>query len=153
MVTPSNYLPLKFEDTEIIRKFEGFSLKAYPDPATGGEPYTIAWGLTGDWVKKDTEITMEVAITKYNEYIQRFSSKFDSLLKVKLNKNEYIAVLSLMWNIGGDALAKSTLLRLLNEGKNLEAAEQFIRWNKANGKTMDGLTKRRLLEKALFLKV
>ncbi len=143
---------LSFEDTEIIRQFEGHSLKAYPDPATKGDPYTISYGLTGPWVVKGLEITQDESNSKFMEYIRDFSNKLDSLLRVTLTKNQYMAVLSLMWNIGPSKLAGSTLLRVLNQGDYNTAANEFLKWDKAAGKVMAGLTKRRALERELFLK-
>jgi lysozyme len=71
---------------------------------------------------------------------------------VQVTKNQYLAMLSLMWNIGPGNFKASTLLKLVNANDSAGAALQFERWNKANGQVMNGLTNRRLAEKALFLK-
>ena len=141
---------INFEDTKIIRDFEGHSLKAYPDPATGGKPWTISYGLTGNWVHKGLEITEEESIKKFMEYINHFCEQLDSVIRVRLNKNQYIAVLSFTWNVGIGNLKASRLLKKINFRDFKGASEQFLLWTKANGKEMAGLVRRRKAEKELF---
>ncbi len=74
------------------------------------------------------------------------------MVKVPLTANQLGALTSFAYNLGSGALASSTLLKLLNAGDYAGAAAQFARWNKARGKTLAGLTKRRAAEAALFLK-
>jgi lysozyme len=143
---------ITFADTKIIRDFEGHSLKAYPDPATKADPWTISYGLTGDWVTPGLSITQEESDKKFMEYISRFCRSIDALIEVELTKNQYMAVLSLVWNIGPTKFKTSTLLKLLNNKQFKEAAEQFLRWDKAGGKPLKGLTNRRVKERELFLK-
>ena len=69
-----------------------------------------------------------------------------------LTQNQFDALLSLEYNIGITYFKSSTLLRLLNQGKYNDAANQFDRWVYANKKKLAGLVKRRSIEKALFLK-
>lgn len=142
---------ITFEDTQIIRGFEGYRNTAYPDPATGGDPWTIAWGLTGSWVTPGLTLTDEECKQKFMERINSTCSKLDSLIKINVTKNQYIAVLSLTWNVGLGNLSSSTLLKKLNAGDYAGAADQFLVWNKAAGKVLDGLTKRREAERTLFL--
>lgn len=73
-------------------------------------------------------------------------------VKVTLNQNQYDALVSLVYNIGGANFKASKLLQKLNQGDYKGAAEEFLKWNKSGGKVMDGLTKRRRLERDLFLK-
>jgi lysozyme len=79
-----------------------------------------------------------------------FERKVRSLVRVPLSANQLGALVSLAYNIGTGALGTSTLLKRVNEGKTAEAAAQFARWNKAGGKTLAGLTRRRAAEAALF---
>lgn len=140
------------KDLDIVKEFEGFSLKAYADPATGGEPYTISWGLTGPWVKKGLIITQEEAERRFDEYVAKWCKDINALLKVPLSQNQYIALFSLAWNIGIANLKKSSVLRLINEGKpTAEVAQAFMSWTKAGGKVMKGLVRRRQKESKLFL--
>lgn len=83
--------------------------------------------------------------------IQKFFNGIKPLIKVDLSKNQIYALTSLTYNIGLGAFKKSTLLRLINQEKFTEAAQQFDRWVYANGKKLNGLVKRRNEEKMLFL--
>jgi GH24 family phage-related lysozyme (muramidase) len=79
--------------------------------------------------------------------------KIKALVKVPINDNELAAITSLAYNIGTGAFGSSTLLRLLNSGSDKKlVADQFLRWNKVQGKEVKGLTNRRILERELFLK-
>ena len=135
---------------ELIKRFEGCRLKAYPDPATGAEPWTIGWGHTKG-VKQGDTCTQEQADAWLREEATEYSIQVLKLVKGRVTQNQLDALTSFAYNVGIGALAKSTLLRLLNEGKTQEAAEQFSRWNKAAGKVMAGLSKRREAERRLFL--
>lgn len=139
------------EGLDLIKSCEGLRLKAYPDPATGGDPWTIGYGHTGG-VKPTDVITAEKAEELLLQDILKFEKGVSSLLKTNITDNQFSALVSFAFNLGLGNLQTSTLLKLLNSGKFKEAADQFPRWNKANGKEMAGLTKRRNLEKQLFLK-
>lgn len=71
---------------------------------------------------------------------------------VPLSQNRYDSLCSFIYNVGNSAFETSTLLKLLNQNKILEAAAEFDRWVYAGGKTLDSLVKRRKREKELFLK-
>jgi lysozyme len=133
----------------IIREFEGLRLKAYPDPASGGDPWTIGYGHTldvepGDTCTKeqaeqwllDDAADAEVAILKH--------------VKVALSQGQLDALISFVFNLGAGNFAKSTLLRKLNAGDYVGAWQEFGRWNKAAGKVMPGLSRRRAAEAKLF---
>jgi lysozyme len=140
-----------FDDTKIIRDFEGHSLKAYPDPVTKGDPWTISWGLTGAWVKPGLVITQDESKQRFMEYIQKFCDQLTPLIKVPVSKSQYVAVLSLAWNVGIGNISKSTLLKKLNAQDFKGAADEFLKWNKAGGKVIPGLTRRRVAEREFFL--
>jgi len=70
---------------------------------------------------------------------------------LKVNDNEFSALLSFTFNLGIGNLRSSTLLKLLNAGDRAGAADQFPRWNRAGGRELLGLTRRRAAERALFL--
>lgn len=149
---PTSKHTITFEDTRLIREFEGHSLKAYPDPATKGDPWTISYGITGAWVKPGVVITQEESDALFMKEIGHFCANLDKLLKVECTKQQYIALLSLTWNIGVGNMKSSTLMKMVNAKDFKGAAEQFLRWNKAAGKVMAGLTRRREAERAVFLK-
>jgi len=134
----------------LIKQFEGCRLEAYSDPATGGDPWTIGWGRTTG-VRKGQKITQAQADAWLVEEYDAFEKKVLSLLHVPLSQNQLGALICLAYNIGIGAFSGSTLLKQINSGFIVEAAEQFGRWSKAAGKVMPGLVKRRAAEKALFL--
>lgn len=135
---------------DLIRRFEGCRLEAYPDPATGGDPWTIGYGATGPGIEPGVVWTQEEADARLAEDVQRFADAVERALTVDVSDNEFAAMVSLAFNIGAAAFRKSTLLRLVNDGHFEAAAQQFERWNRAGGRVMAGLTRRRQAERALF---
>lgn len=139
---------------DLIKQFEGLSLTAYPDPATGGEPFTIGYGHTGGVKPKDV-ITMQMAEGYLIQDLKKFCDGVTKLLndKVidKITDNSFSAMVSLAYNIGLGNFSKSTLLRRVNESKFMLAASEFERWSRANGKVMAGLMRRRRAERDLFV--
>ena len=135
---------------DLIKEFEGCKLEAYPDPATHGEPITIGVGHTGG-VKLGDVITQEQA----DEYLVNdvaYSAKaVNQMVAVSITQGEFDALCSFAFNLGIGNLKNSTLLKKLNSGDIQGAADQFLVWNKAAGKVMAGLTRRREAERALFL--
>lgn len=138
-----------------ITRHEGLRLTAYPDPATGGEPWTIGVGHTSragpPKVTKGMKITRAQADEILSRDLATFEAAVSKAVKVPLNQNEFDALVSLAFNIGAGAFAKSTLVKKLNAGDRAGAATAFLSWNKAAGKVMKGLTKRREDERRLFL--
>ena len=139
-----------------IAGHEGVRLKAYPDPATGGEPWTIGVGHTSAAGPPKVTKGMTITADECDEILSRdlavFERAVESAVKAPLNQNQFDALVSFTFNVGVGNLQKSTLLRKLNAHDYRGAADQFAVWNKAAGKVMKGLTKRRADERALFLK-
>lgn len=135
----------------LIKEFEGLRLESYPDPATGGDPWTIGVGHTGPEVVPGMTITEAEADEYLRSDIARFERCVEDAVGPHVNDNEFAACVSLAFNIGCEAFRKSTLAVLLRAGRNDEAALQFVRWNRAAGKVMAGLTRRREAERDLFL--
>jgi GH24 family phage-related lysozyme (muramidase) len=133
-----------------IKAHEGLRLQAYPDPGSGGEPWTIGWGHTGG-VKRGDVITLEQAEKFLAEDIAEAQAGIRALVKVPLTDGQLWALTSFVFNLGTGALAKSTLLRRLNARDYAGAASEFGRWINAAGKPMPGLVRRRAEEKAMFL--
>jgi lysozyme len=136
---------------ELIKQFEGCELHAYPDPGTGGDPWTIGYGHTGPDTKKGRTVTLQEAEDLLKQDLRKFEQGVSQLLTVSVTQPQFDALVSFAYNCGLQNLKTSTLLRLCNQGDKAAAAEQFARWNKAAGKVMAGLTRRREAEKALFL--
>jgi GH24 family phage-related lysozyme (muramidase) len=145
---------------KIIKEFEGCRLKAYPDPASGGAPWTIGYGTTrysgGGPVRKGDTITQSQA----EEYLRTSlldlyaPSVFHLIPSAKnWNASQVAATLSLGYNIGLGALEDSTLRRRMNAGESPVTvfSEEAPRWNKADGKVLEGLVRRRNAEVELFV--
>lgn len=135
---------------EIIRHFEGCSLTAYPDPGTGGSPFTIGYGHTGDVGQQDV-ITQEIADLMLLRDIKRFEAGLNSYIRADVSQCQFDALISLVFNIGLGNFSTSTLLKMINAGSADAAADQILRWNKAAGRVMVGLTNRREAERKLYL--
>jgi len=140
---------------KLLEDSEGFRSKAYPDPASGGDPWTIGFGTTrinGEPVMPGMTCTREEATAWVQSDVADLVSGVRRLVKVPLNDNRLAALVDFSYNLGIKALANSTLLHLLNLGKYNDAANEFGKWIRAAGKVMPGLVKRRQAEKVLFLK-
>lgn len=138
------------ETIELIKKFEGFRSKPYKCP---GGVWTIGYGRTRGVTNSTKPVTKEEAEVMLWDDLEEFEKGVDELVTYPyLNENQFGALVSFAYNVGLGNLRKSTLLRLLNEGKVVAASEEFKRWNKSAGKTLAGLTKRREAERKLFLK-
>lgn len=135
----------------VLHYFESCKLEAYPDPATGGAPWTIGWGHTGPEVKPGLKWTQEKADMVFTLDLMRFESAVGpGLLSRQPTQPQFDAMVCFAYNCGAANLKSSTLLRLFNAGDTVGAQAQFSRWNKAAGKVMRGLTRRRAAEAALF---
>ena len=141
---------------DLIKEFESFKSKPYLCPS---QKATIGFGSTyypdGKKVTlQDKEITEEKAFEILEHIANKdFGSNINEVVKVPLNQNQFDALVSFAYNIGNGNFNSSTLLRWLNQGNYKEASMQLLRWNKSKGIVLNGLTKRRKAEKALFDKV
>jgi GH24 family phage-related lysozyme (muramidase) len=134
---------------DLIKRFEGCELEAYQD-AVG--IWTIGYGHTGPNVHEGLKITQAHADAILAQDVGRFASGVAANVKVALNQSEFDALVSFAFNVGLGAFRTSTLLKLLNNNTDRgTVASEFLRWNKAGGKVLEGLTKRRNAEKTLFL--
>lgn len=130
----------------LIRSFEGLRLNAYKCLAG---VVTIGYGTTKG-VKMGDIVTKTEAEELLQLDVQRFVDHISTLVTVPLNQNHIDALASFVYNVGPTAFAKSTLLKYLNAGLYKDAADQFLRWNRAANNVVAGLTRRRAAEKALF---
>lgn len=132
---------------DLVKEFEGFRANAYLCPAGVA---TIGFGTTENVKLGDTVTEQEAEELLMNDLIEA-AAAIDDLVDVPINQNQYDALTSLVYNIGREAFRNSTLLRLLNGGKGVhEVGTQFLRWNKAGGKVLAGLSRRRAAEAVLF---
>ena len=137
----------------LIKEFEGLRLKPYKDAV--GIP-TIGYGNTyyedGRKVSlSDPAITEERATALLKMVVKRYEDAINRYVQVPITQNQFDALVSFAYNIGNENVRKSTLMKLLNRKQYTEAADQLLRWNKAGGKTLKGLTRRRQAERTLFL--
>lgn len=134
---------------KIIKDSEGCKLTAYPDPGTGGEPWTIGWGATGVGIKPGIIWTQERADARLAEDIRTRCLAVENYTKgVELNDNQFSALVCFAYNVG--VWRSSTLVRDILAGKFAEAAAQFELWCHAGGKILSGLVTRRQRERELF---
>lgn len=139
------------EGIAVMHAFEGCVLRAYPDPATGGAPWTIGWGDTGPDVKPGLVITQQQADDRFLRRLAlEFEPGINDVLQNHPTQNQFDAFVSLAYNIGLPNFRASTALRKFNLGDTEAAGASILLWNKAAGKVMLGLKRRRLAEWELF---
>jgi lysozyme len=134
---------------EIIKQFEGLRLEAYKCPA---DVWTIGYGHTNK-VKQGDVITEGEADILLALDVQEAERAVSSYVDVDINQNQFDALVSFVYNLGAGNFKSSTLLKKLNQGDYLGAANEFHRWNKAGGKVLRGLVLRREAEANLFIGV
>jgi lysozyme len=145
---------------KLIQEFEGCakrqpdgSFAAYPDPGSGGDPWTIGWGTTGPDVKKGVVWTQQQCDDRFTAHLDEFADKVSKILgDTPTKQNQFDAMVSFAYNLGAGNLSASTLLKKHKAGDFAGAAAEFARWNKAAGKVLPGLTRRRAAEAALYLR-
>lgn len=133
---------------KLIQDFEGLALKAYKDPIG---IWTWGYGSTGPHVTPDKVGTKEEAEQLLKKDLERFEKGVSEIVKVPLNQNQFDALCSFAFNLGIGNLKSSTLLKKLNASDYKGAADEILRWNRAGGKVLAGLTRRRIAERDLFL--
>ncbi|MFA7238730.1 MAG: lysozyme [Sulfuricellaceae bacterium] len=134
----------------LIKSSESFSAVVYLCPA--GKP-TIGWGhVIRPADKLAPPISQQQGETLMRTDLRPVEIYLDAIFP-GLAQNEFDALASFIFNIGLGAFEKSTMFRLLKAGDKAAAADQFPRWNKAAGKILPGLVKRRAAERTLFLEV
>ncbi|HED1491313.1 TPA: lysozyme [Enterobacter hormaechei subsp. steigerwaltii] len=136
----------------LIKQFEGCKLTAYQDSVG---VWTIGYGWTqpvdGKPIRAGMTIKPETAERLLKNGLVSYESDVSRLVKVGVTQGQFDALVSFTYNLGARSLSTSTLLRKLNVGDYTGAADEFLRWNKAGGKVLNGLTRRREAERALFL--
>ena len=137
----------------LITKHEGLKLKPYLCPA---KIPTIGYGNTyysdGKRVTLlDKDITKQQAFDMFKEIANRFAKRVDALVTSNINQNQFNALVSFAYNVGTGNFSSSTLLKKVNRNPDdLTIKDEFLRWNKAGGKVLNGLTNRRNEEADLY---
>ncbi len=135
----------------LVKEFEGCRLEAYPDPGSGGDPWTIGYGATGEGIRKGVTWTREQCDERLREDLNRFAVGVEKALAGAVtSQNEFDAMVSLAFNVGLGNFQSSTLLRKHRAGDREGAAAEFARWNRAAGRVLAGLTRRRAAEAKLY---
>lgn len=146
------------EGIALIKRFEGCArrrpdgrLEAYPDPGTGGAPWTIGWGATGAGITKGTIWTQAEADAWFDKHIQRYAADVVRALGSAIERTsqrQFDALVSFHYNTG--AIGRATLTAKHKAGDYAGAANEFHRWNRAGGRVLPGLTRRRAAEAAVY---
>lgn len=140
----------------LIKRFEGCArrrsdgqFEAYPDPGSGGDPWTIGWGATGQgigpgtvWTQAQCDARLEADLVRYSADVAR------ALGDVPTSQNQFDALVSFHYNTG--AIGRATLTRLHQAGNHDGAAAEFGKWVHAGGRRLTGLVRRREAEAALY---
>ncbi len=139
----------------LIKEFEGFKSSAYID--TDGTP-VIGYGLSkiaGQPVKIGDRISTNQANAALNAHLEEIHRELDRIVQVDLSERQLSALASITFNVGVDSIKDSTLIRKINAKDYVGAANEFLRWDKANlsGRLVQlpGLTRRREAERQMFL--
>lgn len=132
---------------DLIKAYEGKCLRAYKCPAG---VWTIGYGHTGLDVSANTVISDDEANRLLLQDAARAGEAIEAAVKVPLTDNQFGALVCFVFNVGAGNFRRSTLLVLLNMGKYELVPLQLMRWNKANGAEVSGLTRRRASEAKLW---
>jgi len=137
---------------DLIKRWEGLRLTAYQDSVG---VWTIGYGHTAEAGPPAPKAGMKITEQEATDLLARDLGQYEravtKAISVAPTSNQFAAMVSLCYNIGPANFATSTVVKLVNAGNPRGAAEAFLRWNKAGGKVLAGLTHRREDEKKLFL--
>ena len=139
-------MKISLEGLALIKKFEGCRLEAY---YCSGGVLTIGYGHTGG-VKESDTITQEEAEKLLRADVFKFEEYVEDNVMVELDQSQFDALVAWTFNLGPGNLRESTMLKRLNEADYASVPSEMKRWNKAGGKTLDGLIRRRNAEALLF---
>ncbi len=155
-VSSTNPTRIGPEGIALIKQFEGCArlrtdglVEAYPDPGTGGDPWTIGWGATGKgigpgtvWTRAECDARLERDLVRYAADVAR------AVGDARTNQHQFDALVSFHYNTG--AIARATLTRRHVAGDHAGALSEFARWNRAGGRVLKGLVRRRAAEARLY---
>ena len=141
----------------LIKQFEGCArlradgmVEAYPDPGSGGAPWTIGWGATGKGIMCGTVWTQAQCDARLERDLARYAADVARAIgDAPTTQAQFDAMVSFHYNTG--AIFRATLTRKHCAGDHAGAAQEFHRWNRAAGRILKGLTRRRQEEARLYL--
>ena len=142
--------------TALIKKFEGCArlrrdglIEAYPDPGTGNHPWTIGWGATGKGIGPGTVWTQGECDARLTRDLIRYAADVARALNgAPTSQPQFDALVSFHYNTG--AIGRATLTKKHKVGDFAGALAEFKRWNRAGGRVMKGLSRRRADEAKLY---
>ena len=140
--------PVNEATTDLIKHNEGCRLEAYQDSVG---VWTIGYGHTGSDVTEGLSVTQDEAEALLRQDLEKFQDGVDATIGADTSDNQYGAMVSLAFNIGLGNFRGSSVLRNHNAGDHQAAADAFLLWNKAGGRVLPGLDRRRREERALYL--
>jgi lysozyme len=147
-VSFSNPRSISDDGLTVLKHYEGCRLRAYRDSVG---VWTIGYGDTEN-VTEGLVITQQEAEDRLERRLDRdFEPGVRAAITAPMRQEQFDAMVCLAYNIGVGAFSNSTLVKLFNAGDIQLAADQFLRWDKAGGKSLKGLRRRRAAERALFL--
>jgi lysozyme len=135
------------EGFDLIKHFEGCKLEAYKCVAG---VWTIGYGYTKDVQEGDVWDKEKAEFMLWRELEDEYEVYVNDLVTVPINQSQFDALVSWVYNLGPANLKNSTMLKKLNAGEYEEVPSQMKKWNKANGKVLEGLIRRRAAESLLF---
>lgn len=152
------------EGIALIKRFEGCArlrsdglIEAYPDPGSGGEPWTIGWGATGAGLELGSRIgpgtvwTQKQCDARLDDDLRRYAREVAAAIgETPTTQNQFDAMVSFHYNTG--AIGRATLTKRHVARDYEGAAQEFKRWNKAAGRVLKGLVRRRGEEEKLYRK-
>lgn len=150
---------IRLASDALVKPFEGYAkrlsdggCRAYPDPATHGAPWTIGWGCTGADITPDTVWSQDKAQEELEKHLLYFTSKAIRMSPSLITSGDrrLAAIISFNYNCGLGRYRISTLKKRVDARDWEGACEEIVKWNKASGRVLVGLTRRRLAESALL---
>ena len=150
---------IRLASDALVKPFEGYAKRlsdgscgAYPDPSTHGAPWTIGWGCTGADITPDTVWSQDKAQEELEKHLLYFASKSIKMSPslIASGDRRLAAIISFTYNCGLGNYRISTLKKRVDARDWDGACEEIVKWNKASGRVLYGLTRRRLAESALL---
>lgn len=134
----------------LVGGFEGLRQNAYPDPATGGAPWTVCYGETAG-VKRGDHHSIAECKAILVKSLEKYAKGIEACVDVPLPDRRYVALVSFSYNVGVGAACGSSVVNQINAGNFQAGCDALLKWNRAAGIVFPGLTRRRQAERELCL--
>lgn len=134
----------------LVGGFEGLRQNAYPDPATGGAPWTVCYGETSGVKRGDYHSIAECKVMLVKS-LNKYAKGIEACVTVSLPDRRFVAITSFAYNVGVGAACGSSVVKQINAGNVQAGCDALLKWNRAAGIVFPGLTRRRQAERELCL--